>query len=91
MRVRALENHLYTITANRTGTDRRPGGTVKFTGQSQVVDPNGIVVARAGRAATEARAVACDLALARDKRLTRMTPLFTNRRPRFYRALVAGS
>jgi len=89
MRVRALENHLYTVTANRTGTERRPGGTVKFTGQSQAVDPNGIVVARAGKTATEARAVDCDLALARDKRLTAMTPLFSNRQPKFYKPLVA--
>src|SRR5258708_1656070 len=49
MRVRALENRVWTITANRTGTERRPGGTVPFTGRSQVVDPGGEVVVRAGR------------------------------------------
>src|SRR5262245_16808323 len=35
MRVRALENRVYTVTANRTGTERRRGGTVPFTGRSQ--------------------------------------------------------
>ena len=60
-----------------------------FTGRSQVVDPMGIVIARAGKTASVATAVDCDLALARDKRLTAMTPLFANRQPRFYRPLVA--
>ena len=90
MRVRALENRVYTVTANRTGTEKRRGGTVPFTGQSQVVDPDGIVVARAGRAATVAMAVDCDLARARKKQLTKKTPLFTNRRPEHYRSLTAS-
>ncbi|HEY6196431.1 MAG TPA: nitrilase-related carbon-nitrogen hydrolase [Candidatus Eisenbacteria bacterium] len=90
MRVRSLENRLYTVTANRTGTERRPGGTVPFTGRSQVVNPHGEVVARASKMAEVAMAVDCDLAVARDKRLTARTPLFTNRRPAFYRSLVRG-
>jgi predicted amidohydrolase len=88
MRVRALENRLYTVTANRTGTETRPGGRVPFTGRSQVVDPNGEVVLRAGKSASVAMAFDCDLALARDKRLTARTPLFSNRRPAFYRSLA---
>jgi predicted amidohydrolase len=89
MRVRALENRVFTVTANRTGTEKRPGGTVPFTGRSQVVDPDGIVIARAGRAATVAMAVDCDLARARKKQLTKMTPLFSNRRPEHYASLAA--
>jgi len=91
MRVRALENRVYTITANRTGTERRRGGTVPFTGRSQVVDPDGIVIARAGRAAAVATAVDCDLSRARRKQLTSKTPLFSNRRPEYYRSLVSRS
>jgi len=90
MRVRALENRVYTVTANRTGTEKRRGGTVPFTGRSQVVDPDGIVVARAGRAATVAMAVDCDLARARKKQLTKKTPLFANRRPEHYKSLTAS-
>jgi len=89
MRVRALENRVFTVTANRTGTERRRGGTVPFTGQSQVVDPDGIVVARAGRAAAVAMAVDCDLARSRRKQLTKLTPLFANRRPEHYESLAA--
>lgn len=88
MRVRALENQLYTVTANRTGTEARPAGTVPFTGHSQIVDPHGKVMVRAGKAAAVAMAVDCDLAVARRKRLTAITPLFSNRRPEFYRELV---
>jgi predicted amidohydrolase len=88
MRVRALENRLWTVTANRTGTESRPGGRVPFTGRSQIVNPDGIVVARAGRTGETAHAVDADLASARDKSLTSLTPLFASRRPRFYRELV---
>jgi predicted amidohydrolase len=89
MRVRALENRIYTVTANRTGTEKRPDGTVPFTGRSQAVDPFGKVMVRAGKTESVARAVDCDLALARDKRLTAITPIFSNRRPEFYGAIVA--
>jgi predicted amidohydrolase len=89
MRVRALENRVFTVTANRTGVERRPGGTVPFTGRSQAVDPGGRVLARAGRRDEVAMVVRCDLAAARDKRLTARTPILSNRRPAFYRRLVA--
>ena len=88
MRVRALENRVYTVTANRTGTERRPGGTVAFTGRSQAVDPDGEVIVRAGRSEQVARAFDCDLTRARRKQLTRRTPLFANRRPEHYGRLV---
>ena len=88
MRVRALENRVYTVTANRTGTERRPGGVVPFTGRSQAVDPGGQVMVRAGKRDEVACAVDCDLAASRDKRLTARTPIFSNRRPEHYRRLV---
>src|SRR5262245_25572244 len=43
MVARSFENRVYTITANRTGTETRPGGRVPFTGRSQIVDPAGEV------------------------------------------------
>jgi predicted amidohydrolase len=88
MRVRALENRVYTVTANRTGTEKRPGGTVPFTGRSQAVDPGGRVLVRAGKRDEVAHAVDCDLAAARDKRLTEVTPILSNRRPEHYRRLA---
>ena len=88
MRVRALENRVWTVTANRIGVESRPDGRVPFTGRSQIVDPDGIVVARAPKAREDVRAVEADLARARDKSLTAITPLFASRRPEFYRELV---
>jgi len=90
MITRSIENRIYTVTANRTGTESRRGGRVAFTGRSQIVDPGGEVVARAGVREACARAADADLARARDKSLTPMTNLFRSRRPPFYRRLVAA-
>jgi predicted amidohydrolase len=91
MRTRSIENRVFTVTANRTGADVRPIGTVRFTGRSQITDPAGQLLARAGRASECAEARDCDLALARDKSLTAITPLFGSRRPEYYGRLVRGS
>jgi len=88
MRTRSFENRVFVVTANRTGTEKRAGGTVPFTGRSQIVDPHGRVVARATKTEDVARAVKCDLALSRDKALTAITHLWTSRRPEFYGEVV---
>jgi predicted amidohydrolase len=88
MRTRALENRVFVATANRTGSDRRPGLRIAFTGRSQVVDPDGRVLVGAGVREQVARAADCLLAHARRKRLTPLTPIFSNRRPELYGALV---
>jgi predicted amidohydrolase len=90
MLIRSLENRVFTVTANRTGRDVRPIGTLSFTGRSQITDPRGEALIRSGPSAEEARAATCDLALARDKSLTRRTHLFHSRRPSFYRCVVAS-
>jgi len=89
MRVRSIENRIATVTANRTGTEKRPGGTVPFTGRSQIVSPTGEVLVRATRVAQTARAADIDLGLARDKRLTKRTWLLRPRRPEMYGAITA--
>ena len=43
IRARAIENQLYVIAANRTGTD----GVMTFCGSSRIVDPYGVIVASA--------------------------------------------
>jgi len=89
MRTRALENRVYVVTANRTGTEDRKGGRVPFTGRSQIVDPGGVVMVNAGKREEVAAAADCDLARSRDKTLTKMTHLFSNRRPEFYRGVLS--
>ena len=89
MLTRALENRVYIVTANRTGTETRPGGSVPFTGRSQVAAPDGSPLVRARKSEETAVAVDLDLARARNKELTRLTAMFSNRRPEHYGALVA--
>jgi predicted amidohydrolase len=90
IRTRAIENRVFVVTANRTGADRRPGGTVGFTGRSQIVDTMGSVLARAGARETCAMATEIDLAEARDKSVARRSDLFSQRRPALYRRLVSS-
>ncbi|MBC7220709.1 acyltransferase [Candidatus Bipolaricaulota bacterium] len=88
MRVRAIENRVFTVTANRIGVEARTGETLRFTGLSQIVAPNGDVLAQGPQDAEEVRAVAIDPTQARDKHLTRLNDVFADRRPEFYRSLV---
>jgi predicted amidohydrolase len=81
IRTRAIENRVFVITANRTGSDRRPGGSVHFTGRSQIVDPSGRVLARAGVRETCAMSTEIDLREARVKSIARRSDLFAARRP----------
>jgi predicted amidohydrolase len=88
MVARSFENRVYTITANRTGTETRRGGRVPFTGRSQIVDPTGEVIANATKTEEVAKAADCDVARSRDKAMTALTHLWTSRRPEFYREIA---
>jgi len=83
--VRALENRVYVVTANRVGADVRPDRRLAFTGRSQVSSPDGIVLARAGAASVRALVVDLDLAQARAKKFGKTrNDIFKDRRPEFY-------
>jgi len=83
--VRALENRVYVVTANRVGTDVRPDRRIAFTGRSQVSSPDGVVLARAGSSAVRALVVDIDLAAARNKKFGKTrNEIFKDRRPEFY-------
>jgi predicted amidohydrolase len=70
MRTRCLENRVYAITANRTGTDRRGDRSLSFIGSSQVVGPDGRVLLRAPSEGTHVGIVEIDPEKAADKNLT---------------------
>jgi len=86
--VRALENRVYVVTANRVGEDVRPGRRVAFTGRSQIATPDGVAVVRAGARSPRALVATLDLAASRDKRFTSRNDLFGDRRPEFYAPLA---
>lgn len=87
MRVRALENGLFTIMANRVGREERAARlnrSLHFTGESQVVSPHGEVILRLSPDREESRIVDIDPCEARDKRLNKYNDRLADRRPCFY-------
>lgn len=88
MRTRSIENSVFTVTANRYGTEKRPHGALTFTGQSQITDPQGTLLSRAEPKADSLSVVDIDVALARDKKITAKNDLFSDRRPQFYHEIT---
>ena len=82
--VRAMENRVWVLTANRVGEDVRPDRRIGFTGLSQIAAPDGTRIARAGARGVRALAATLDLAKARDKRFAGRNDIFGDRRPEFY-------
>lgn len=88
MQTRCLENSVYAVTANRYGTESRAGDTLTFTGQSQVVSPEGKVMCRAGASAQACMVSDIDVGMARDKQITDNNHLISDRRPAYYGKLT---
>lgn len=85
MRIRALENHVYTVTANRFGEERRPPRpALRFTGASRIAGPHGDV--RADGPADEQALITLpiDVELARCKQVPSGNDLLAERRPEYY-------
>lgn len=87
MPIRALENHVFTITANRIGTDVNAGEALTFIGKSLICDPSGEVVASAGPDETITLLAEIEPEGARDRSINATNDLFADRRPEFYGAL----
>jgi len=85
MSIRALENGVFTATANRVGEESRTDETLTFTGQSQIVAPDGEVLARLSQDQVEIAVVEIDIERARDKRITKHNDKLGDRRPELYR------
>lgn len=89
METRCLENNVFAITCNRFGADKRPHGELTFTGKSQIVAPKGKVLHRAPSKRTALYVTNIDIALARDKMITRHNHALEDRRPAYYAPLCA--
>ncbi len=87
MRTRSLENAVYTITANRIGTEKRPRGELTFTGQSQIVGPKGDVLKSSGADEEAVVVREIDISAARSKLMTDKNDLLKDRRPEFYQSI----
>ncbi len=82
---RCLENRVFAITANRYGADKRPQGELKFTGNSQIVAPGGELLHRGPSQRDELYIIDIDPKLARQKNITKLNDLLTDRRPEYYK------
>lgn len=80
MKIRCLENRVYAATANRIGVERG----LRYIGQSQIVAPNGGLLARAGGDDVRAFVIEVDAWTAKDKKVHPANDLFKDRRPRYY-------
>lgn len=85
MVTRALENRVFTVTANRIGTEERSGLRLTFTGGSRIVSCEGAILCEGPSEAVAAAAVEIDPGLADRKQVTSHNDLFDDRRPGFYR------
>lgn len=84
MFARSVENHVFSITANRVGTESRAGQNLRFTGGSQILSPAGVPLAAASSEEEAViTAVICPRA-ADDKQLNPYNHLVTSRRSDIY-------
>jgi len=90
MTTRCLENSVFAITANRFGPDTRNHGEITFTGQSQIVAPDGSVMYRSLPDREDLFITTIDIEKARDKWLTHKNHVLNDRRPEFYEAICEG-
>jgi predicted amidohydrolase len=84
MVTRCLENRVFAITANRTGTEQRGGRYFRYTGRSQISGPVANLLYRAGADTEEVGIVPVDISAARNKSINDYNNLFSDRRVGFY-------
>jgi predicted amidohydrolase len=84
MPVRALENKVFTITANRTGREKRGRQDLRFIGNSIMAGPDSTVLASAPGNTESVRVVDINPKMADNKRVTPLNHLFRDRCPKYY-------
>ncbi|CAN5464188.1 nitrilase [soil metagenome] len=84
MFTRALENCVFTITANRTGKDIKKDGELEFTGGSIMYDTKGNVIASSDEKNEERVIIEIDPELAKYKSINIKNDLFEDRKKKFY-------
>jgi len=84
MTVRALENGVFTATANRVGEERRSDTTLRYTGRSQIISPKGEPIVQLSSDRVEVAVAKIDPSEARNKRITSRNDRLADRRPELY-------
>ncbi len=76
MRIRSIENRVYTVIANRIGVENRTGEKLKFTGKSQIASPTGEILLSFPKNKELISGVNIDPLLAEDKFFTPYNNIF---------------
>jgi len=84
MITRAIENRVFIVTANRIGVEKRRGIENRFTGMSQIISPEGRILARAGEREEVTIIVNVNPKIAKNKYLNPMNDIFKQRRKDIY-------
>jgi 5-aminopentanamidase len=88
MVTRSLENAVYSVTANRVGTEARGGKEpLAFTGGSQILGPSGRILSGLNDREKGWAVVEIHVEEARNKKITVHNDRFQDRRPEFYSRL----
>lgn len=84
MITRSLENRVFSITANRIGTEKNERAELTFTGMSQIISANGEILFRCGESQKTAHVVEIYPQQADDKMITDLNHAWRDRRPDMY-------
>jgi predicted amidohydrolase len=85
MITRCVENRIFAVTANRTGSEEKGRVKLTFTGKSQIVNPKGEILSQTNETEEGVRILEIDPDLASDKNFTPRNHLLNDRRTEFYR------
>ena len=89
MPIRCLENRMFSVTANRTGTEQRnPDQILRFIGQSLIATPEGKILLKAPRDTDILMIADIELSLARNKSINSLNDIIRDRRPEMYKNLT---
>jgi len=89
MKTRCIENRVFSVTANRIGTERRGTVNLTFTGGSQIVGPTGEVLASAGDRSESLKVVDINVEEAKNKNLTPSNDIIDDRVPSLYTTICS--
>lgn len=84
MPIRARENHVFTITANRYGTEKKEDEKLTFIGMSEICDPTGDILKRAPETDDKVATVSFDPTVARNRKINAQNDVLEDRRPETY-------
>ncbi|MDD3563059.1 MAG: beta-ureidopropionase, partial [Candidatus Cloacimonetes bacterium] len=84
MKTRSLENRVFSITSNRTGTEINGEYKQYFTGKSQILSTKGDILIRMNDSEEGVYSVVIDPELANDKKVSEVNSVFSDRRPSMY-------